>query len=305
MAHKALRQLLFTQKNTLMLATPVSMFAPGLMQNASLKTKEINVTEYRGGELPHKTENIITATSLQTNFRDLQVFMLVYNLEGGCDVQAVGQKNSSTTYDAVYNFTGDKRYMGFDFEYFLESNQRGCIVTGKVNLDADEQKSLNQDSIIAVPKDYVALGMGKRGVEPLKYRKPNLEYIQSPIGTSFVNNENIVSRKLRIKSVANQLESGRGDVPMIEVTLEVTINKTESWELVNYLNKNKYASIKLVERVSPTSLETFSFDDGVLWRTHEFNHGIDNIYSTYRWKRMVAIHDIAIDTNNNILSITE
>ena len=305
MAHKALRQLLCCQKNTLMNATPTSMYSPGLMKDASLKTRELNVAEYRGGELPFQTENVITATSLQANFADLNLFLLVYVLEGGCDVQAVSNKGTSTTYEAVYNFTGEKRFMGFDFEYFIESNQRGVLTTSKVNLDADEQLALNQDSIFAVPKDLSALGKGVRGVVYSKYRKPNLESAESPIGTSFVNNSNIVSRKFRMKSVANPLESGRGDIPMIEVTLEIVINKTRSWELVEYLSKSKYGSLKLTERVSPTSIETFSFGEGVLWRTHEFNHGIDNIYSTYRWKRMVSIHDISINTGTNVLEITE
>jgi hypothetical protein len=305
MAHKGLRQLLFAQKNTIMNTVPTSMVAPGLQKDAALTTKEINITEYRGGELPYQIENIITANSVQTTFADLQTFLLVYLLEGGCDVQAVAQKSSSTTYDAVYNFTGDKRFMGFNFDYYLESKQRGCILTTKVNLDADEQLSLNQDSIFAVPRNLVTLGQGTRGVNYTKYRKPNLEYVASPINTLFVNNQNIVSRKLRLKSVGSELESGRGDVPMIEVTLEITINNTQSWELVNYLSKSKYASVALAERISPNGLETFNFGEGVLWRTHEFKHGIDNVYSTYRWKRMVSIHDIAIDTANNILTITE
>jgi hypothetical protein len=305
MAIKGIRQIFLCSKNTLLNVNPTLGNSPGLSSEAKLVFEDVPVVDYREGDLPDKVKHTLTAKTHQATFWHLLYYITEF-ARNGCDVQAVGEKESSTpTYGNVFNYTGNNRFMGFDFEYVSATKEKSALLTFEVSLDYAEHNSLLQDSLTASVIDINSLGLGTRGVIPGNYRNPNFYSAASPIGTSLVNGFEIIDRKLTIKSVSSKLEFDRSDLNWININLELTVNRAKAYDLVQYFTKSRFASVQMVDKFDVASFETFNFNQGVLWRKHMVEIGKDKRDIKFTFNRNVTPYDISINTTTNILTVSE
>lgn len=304
-APKGIRQLFLCEKNTLMNSSPPNRYTPGLMTGAKFRYEDIGVEEIRGAELPDKVKHEIEFKSYQTTFQDLNVFHLVYGRQGGCDLQVVSEKQSASTYGGVYNFTGNQRFMGFNYEWLISGKDRSCKGILRRAIDYEAHLALLQDAMVATPKDLHALSMGHKGVDVSKYRNPGFGKLESPIGSTLVNGYQIVDRKFSMKSVSNDLEEDLFDWQYIEVTFEITTNKSLSWELIDYFSRARNAAIEMEEKLKNGIVEKYSFGEGVLWRKNMFDLDDKQRNVKFVFKRNINFEDFLINSGTQTLSVNE
>lgn len=304
MAIKGIRQIIAASKNTL-LTTPVNIYSPGLSSDASHTFNDVTIKEHREAELPDKVLSTVMATSRQTQLWQLAIMIGDYSING-CDLQIVSEKeNPWSPTGGVFNYTGNTRFMGFDFEYLLGGKDRSTKITGEVALDYEEHVALMQNSLVATALDGVAVGVGKKGVQPGQYRAPKFVKVDSPSGTTLVNGFELIDRKLSFKSISSKLEYNRSVLNWVQVMLELKINKANGQDLIDYFTKTRYAAIQMQERVSSSVIETFNFGEGVLWRAHNFSSMTNARDITLRFTRNIAPFDIVIDAGTHTLTINE
>ncbi len=305
MAIKGIRQIMFCSKDQLLQPSPNYACSPGLSSEAKLVMEDVPVVDYREGDLPDKVKHTLTAKSHQVSFLILYRMFddFIFN---GCDVQAVGEKESSTpTYGNVFNYTGAKRFMGFDFEYMSSTKEKSCLFTFEASLDYQEHNALLQDSLTAAALNLSSLSLGTKGVQPTLYRNPNFHSLNHPVATTFVNGHEIIDRKLTIKSVSSKLEYDRSDLNWININLELTVNKAKAYDLVQHFTKSRYAGIQMIDRIGTSSYENFTFNEGVLWRKHMVEIGKDKREIKFTFNRNITPYDITINSTNNTFTVSE
>ena len=303
-AIKGIRQSLFCDKDTLLEVSPTNAFSPGLSTENKLIYEDVPVTDYREGALPDKVNHKFNSRSNQVSFLVLSRLVNLA-IAGGCDLQVVTEKQAAAVYGGVYNYTGNKRFMGFDFEYVIGTKERYCDLNFECSMDYQEHNYLLQDALTASPRDLSTLSLGVKGVQPGLYRNPNFEALQHPVGTTLVNGYEIVDRKLTMKTVSGKLEFDRSDLQWFQFILEVTVNKAKAAELVSHFANSRYASIRMQERVSPSVVEMFNFGEGVMWRKHMVEIGKDKRDIKFTFQRNITPYDLNINTSTNILTVTE
>lgn len=305
MAVKGIRQILFCSKGQLLQVSPNNACSPGLSSEAKLVFEDVPVVDYREGDLPDKVKHTINARSHQVPFLLLYRFMTDF-IFNGVDVQAVGEKESATpTYGGIFNYTGSKRFMGFDFEYVSSSKEKYCDLTFECSMDYIEHNTLLQDALTATPINLSTLSLGNRGVNPDIYRNPNFHSMASPIATTFVNGYEIIDRKLTIKTVGSKLEYDRSDVNWINVNLEITINRATAWDLVQHFTKSRYAAVQMVDKIGLNNYENFTFNEGSLWRKHMVEIGKDKRDIKFTFNRNITPYDISVNYTHGILTVNE
>lgn len=305
MAIKGIRQVFFCKKDQLHDVSPGYGTSPGLSSEGKLTFEDVPVVDYREGDLPDKVKHTLNVRTHQIPFLYLYRFINFFALEG-CDLQAVGEKETSTpTYGGVFNYTGNKRFMGFDFEYVSGTKEKYCDLIFENSLDYAEHNTLLQDSLTAIPISLTGLSLGTRGVIPDYYRNPNFHSMNSPIATTFVNGHEIIERKLTIKSVGSKLEYDRSDLNWININLEITVNKAKAYDLVQYFTKSRYASMQIVDKVGMTTFEEFTFGEGVMWRKHMVEIGKDKRDIKFTFNRNVTPYDVNVNYTTNIITVNE
>lgn len=298
-----IRQALFCTKGTLA-TTPTYSIAMGLGDDCSLEMPEQPIKGYQDEDLPNEMNFKAGFKTYQPTVTKLANLFLVHAITGGMDAQLVGEKYFTDTYSGVYNFNGPN-FMGIDFELVESMKARYLQLTGEVSLPIENALALIQSSIVNTPKDLNTLSLGHRGKNIADYKHPFFGKAESPSGTLLCNGEEIVDRTLTIKSEGNKLQYNRTRINWVRVTLEITIDKSKSYQLVEYLVKDRNASVVLEEKDSASVVERWSFGAGVLYRKHEMSIAKDDANIKLSFEKKLPLFDFAFNTGTNSISVAE
>lgn len=298
-----IRQAMFCKKGSF--ASPSEIIAMGLGDEASLEITEQPIKGYQDEDLPHETNFKANFKTYQPTVTKIVNLILVHGVNGGVDAQFVGEKAFlGNVYTGVYDFSG-ANFLGLDFEIGLTMRSRYLQVTGEASLPNEVALMLLQSSITNTPKDLNALGLGHRGKNINDYKHPFFGSAQSPAGTLLCNGEEIVDRSLVIKSEGSKLQYNRTKINYARVVLEITIDKNRSWQLIEYLTKDRKASIRLEEKNSISAVETWEFGEGVLYRKHEMPISKDDSFIKLTFEKKIPLYDFGYDIPTNKISVTQ
>jgi hypothetical protein len=229
-------------------------------------------------------------------------YLLYYCKIGGADLEAVGQKISNGIYTGVYDYTGANP-MGVEFELLQSSKERSILITAEAAFETTTDRNIMQNANSIVPIDLNALGLGHRGVQPGKYVAPSISTLYNPQGTALCNGYQIIDRVYSIKCDAVKKEFNRSQVNWLIFNFVLTIDKVNAWELVEYLTRDRNASLRLDENAGNGSF-SYIFDSNLFWRKTELNISktVGNIKLTFN--RKISVGDIAIDIINNTFTVS-
>jgi hypothetical protein len=298
-----IRQALFCTKGTLS-TTPTYAIPMGLGDECSLEMPEQTIKGYQDEDLPNEMNFKAGFKTYQPTVSKMAGLFLVHGIAGGVDAQFVGERYFTDTYSGVYNFEGNN-FMGLDFEIVESMRTRYMQLTGEVSLPIENALALLQSSIINTPKDLNGLGLGHRGKNLADYKHPFFGTVQSPAATLLCNGEQIVDRNLTVKSEGSKLQYNRTRINWVRVILELTIDKSKSYELVEYLVKDRKAAIVLEERDSVSETETWNFGEGVLYRKHEMAVSKDDAMIKLTYEKKLPLFDFAFNTTSRTISVAQ
>lgn len=298
-----IRQAMFCKKGSL--ASPTEIIAMGLGDEASLEITEQPIKGYQDEDLPHETNFKAMFKTYQPTVTKIVNLLLVHGVAGGVDAQFVGEKAYlSSVYTGVYDFSG-ANFLGLDFEIALTMRSRYIQMTGEASLPNEVALMILQSSITNTPKDLNALSLGHRGKNLADYKHPFYGSAQSPAGTLLCNGEEIVDRSLIIRSEGSKLQYNRTRINYARVLLELTIDKNRSYQLIEYLTKDRKASVKLEEKNSVSAVETWEFGEGVLFRKHEMPISKDDTFIKLTYEKKIPLYDFGYDVPNNKISVSQ
>lgn len=297
-----IRQAVFCQKGKL--NAPVYPIAMGLGDDCSLEMPEQTIKGYQDEDLPNEMNFKANFKTYQPTVGKMAGLFHIYGIEGGADAQFVGEKYFTNTYSGIYNFDGSN-FMGIDFEIVQSMKARYMQITGEVSLPIETGLVLQQSAIVNTPIDLFALGLGHRGKNILEYKHPSFGSIQSPTGTLLCNGAEIADRTLTLKSEGTKLQFNRTRVSWVRVTLEITIDRSKSWQLVEYLVKNRNAEIILEEKDSLSTTQTWVFGEGVLYRKHEMSISKDDAFIKLSYEKKLPLFDFAFDIGLNRVVVSQ
>jgi len=298
-----IRQALFCTKGTLN-TTPTYAIAMGLGDECSLEMPEQTIKGYQDEDLPNEMNFKAGFKTYQPTVAKMAGLFLVHGISGGVDAHFVGEKYFTDTYSGVYDFAGNN-FMGLDFEIVESMRTRYMQLTGEVSLPIESAMALLQSSIVNAPKDLNALSLGHRGKNLADYKHPFFGSASSPAGTLLCNGEQIADRTLTLKSEGSKLQFNRTRISWVRVILELTIDKSKSFELVEYLVKDRKAAVVLEERNSVSETETWNFGEGVLYRKHEMAVSKDDAMIKLTYEKKLPLFDFAFNTGTNTISVAQ
>ena len=298
-----IRQALFCTKGTLA-TTPTNSIAMGLGDDCSLEMPELPVKGYQDEDLPNEMNFKAGFKTYQPTVTKLANLFLVHALTGGMDAQLVGEKYYTNSYSGVYNFNGNN-FMGIDFKLIESMKARYLELTGEVSLPIENALALLQSSIVNTPEDLNTLSLGHRGKNLADYKHPFFGKIESPANTLLCNGEKIVDRSLTLESIGSKLQFNRTRISWVRVLLELTIDKSKSFELVEYLVKDRKAAVVIEEKDSVSVVERWSFGEGVLYRKHEMSVAKDDAMIKLTFEKKLPLFDFGFNTGTNTISVSQ
>lgn len=298
-----IRQALVCTKGTLN-TTPTYAIPMGLGDDCSLEMPEVPIKGYQDEDLPNEMNFKANFKTYQPTVSKLAGLFLIHGIQGGVDAQFVGEKYATGAYSGVYNFGGNN-FMGLDFEVVESMKARYIQISPEVSLPIETALALLQSSIVNTPKDLNALSLGHRGKNLTDYKHPFFGSAQSPASTLLCNGEQIMDRTLTLKSEGSKLQFNRTRISWVRVMLELTIDKSKSFELVEYLVKDRKAAVVLEERDSVSSLQTWSFGEGVLYRKHEMAVSKDDAMIKLSFEKKLPLFDFAFNVGTKTISVTQ
>lgn len=297
-----IRQGFLCQKGTI--DAPQYSVAMGLGDEGTLEIKEEVVKAYQNEDLPSQVNFNVNFKTFQENLYTLSRALQVFAKEGGADGEVTTEKISSSAYGGVYRFNGNS-FLGVDFEWLESMKERSLKLTGEVALPLDDAKTLIQSAIVNNPEDLNALAMGHRGKSFAEYKYPYFGFAHSPSGTVLCNGTEVIDRTLSLKTVGNKLQYNRTKVTWIELLLRLVIDKTKAQDLLDYLNKTRYAEVRIQEKANSWSGSTWIFGEGVLYRKQDMMIGKDDGNITLEFNKRLPINDFVIDPTAGTVTLSQ
>ena len=297
------RQIFSCSKGTLS-GVPQYVIAMGYGDEASLEIIENTIKGYNEDDLPNEINFKASFKTYQPSLSRLAYLIQDYSSKNGADFQIVGEKQSAGVYSGVYNLNGNN-FMGIDFEWVESMRSRYAQLIGEVALPYQEGLLVLQSAIVNSPEDLNVLGHGHRGKRIDLYKNPYFGSMQSPSGTILCNGYEVLDRVLTLKTEGDKLQYNRTRVKWIRLTLELTIDRSKSYELVEYLAKTRNTTLKLEEKDGATVVQTWDFGDGVLMRKQSMNINKNDAQIKLNYEKLLPLADFTINTALNKVSVTQ
>ena len=227
-----------------LLTTPTTPLVIGLRQAASLDMEPFkSVKDYRERELPNKTNFKFGGESLQTTIKVLKQLIGFVNLNADAQIQTTPQSATAGSED-VFQFVGDNK-LGVGFEYMITADKRSCKIMLEGAMEDDRAKTL----IDAADTNSLAnLGIAGEGVDFTKYRAPYFLAFEFPKSTALITPNDIIERKLTIKTKGKKDIYNKDIVDYLAVELELTGKNATITDIMNLYNKTLGASILIKEK---------------------------------------------------------
>ena len=301
MSSIGLKQILLCDKSHLRNA-PQYCVAMGMGDEATFERTEVPIKGNNDEDFEGKYNHKHSFKTFQFSSYILS-YLLWYARVGGADLQSVGQKIGDNVWTGVYDYTGNNP-MGIDFELIQSSKDRYILITAEASFEGAVDRAIIQSANSLTPLNLNTLGLGHRGIDPTKYVAPSISTLYNPQGTAACNGFQIIDRKYSIKTVSVKKEFNRSQVNWINFLFELTIDKVAAYELIDYLARDRNASLRIDEAGPAGSSFAYIFDSGLFWRKTEstLKKTEGNIKLTFN--RNISIGDIVVDVNNNTLTVS-
>lgn len=301
MAAIGIKQYLICHPGTLR-NDPDTILVMGMGDEASFERTEVPQKGMNDEDYEGKWNHKHSFKSFQFSAQRLQNAIDLC-IAGACDLQAVGQKRGANVWTGIYDYTGDNP-LGFGFEMQQNSKDRFFLFTAEAQFEAWADLQIMQSAGIILPIDLNDLGLGHLGINPAEYAAPSFSTLFNPATTAVCNGYEIIDRKYAIKSVAVKKEFNRDQVNWINFNFQITIDKTDASDVVEYLSNDRGATLKITENGPGGVPFTFDFDSNLFWRVTESIQKKTEGNIILKFNRNISLGDIAIDTETNILSVS-
>jgi hypothetical protein len=283
-----IKQIGFCDAGTL-LTSPTGSEVIGLRNEAKLIIEPFKtVKDYRERELPNMQNFKLEAESLQFRMKQLKAMIGFVNLNA--DVQIQTQPQSFPGYD-VFQFAGVNK-LGLGFEYMITAEKRSCKVMLEGAMEEDKAVTFIDAADSTVLED---LGFTGEGADFTSYKAPYFLAFEFPKATAIISSDDIIERKLTIKTKGKKDIYNRDIVDYLTVELEITGRNAAISDVITMFNKTLGASVVIKEKNGASTFDGFDFATGVLTKTQTLS--IDDTERTMKVKFIgdVPIYDITWD----------
>ena len=274
-----------------LLTTPVNPTVIGLRQEATLDIEpHKTIKDYRDRELPNMHNFKFSGETLQGTMKVLKALVGFVNLNADVQIQTTPQSATAGSED-VFQFTGDNK-LAVGFEYSITGEKRSCKIMFEGAMEQDRAISVID---AADSNTFVSLGGTCEGVDFTKYRAPRFLAFEFPDGTSLISMDDIVERKLIIKTKGKKDIYNRDIVDYLTVELSLTGKNAAITDLVTLYNKSLGASVTVQEKNSGSHYDGFEFAANVLTHSPSAKFADNDRLRTVKFTGDVPIYDVSFD----------
>ncbi len=298
-------------------AAPTNLFVAGLRAPATMEMDYYNQTnDYRNRVLTRKRSFKLETKSYQTLMTDLKNFMEVFARDGGVDAQVAAEGlytdvSDTKSYGGIFNFSGSN-FFGLDFEFMIDNTERGISFTLENALQDLTAKNIIKSADTNTLLDISSYaGTNNPGgylfgnVHPPFLTDVSIQETAGGAFTTWLNAENIIERKLSIKSKSVKNErTNRSRIYGLTVDLEITTDQSGVTDLGNFLDKTDYIGVQLTESLSDGSTDKYIFEINTLTNTKIISLGDEERLFKFKVSGDVSLYDYAFDTINQKLTFS-
>lgn len=299
-----IRQAFACQKNSLGNSHQYPVFM-GIGDQGKLEISDAIVKGYNEEDLPQYVNHKASWRSFQISLFDLAYLQLIYAAQDGADVEIVTEK-IGTAYSGVWKFAGGNKFMGVDWTYMESMKERYIEFIGEVALPLEDHKTLLQAAVTNLPTNIPAAFPGKtdRGRSEALYQTPFFGSVNSPAGSVICNDFELVDYKHIIKTVTEKIAYNRSKTNWLQIMVELTINRTQAWQLLDYFNRKRDAAVVLVTKYKDGSSITYTYPEGVLFRKQDYVQDKQNANIKLTFTRNIPVADLAVNAYTKQVAVS-
>lgn len=297
-----IKAVILDKKNYIDSVTATNRIFLGIRKEGSLiiKTKD-DIKDYRERPLQNYMNANAQFTTLQSSIAQLQILTQIFAPDGTIDALIIGEKNSSSTYDGVYKFTSayNSCGIGLDFEFLRSNLENSCSYTLETDLEIDDAKTLITQAN-TLGSQSLPIISGGDGDSFANYGTPYLISFQHPTSTEVFAKNEIIERKLSLKTVGSKNAYNQTIIDYILINLELTALNSTASKLDAILQTSPDAGIQIQNKnkvAGSVVTETFTLGQGVLNRTDEFTLGDAKRSVKMVFQGKVPIWDMTFGSN--------
>lgn len=280
-----------------------------LRKPAMLEFTDETITEYRGREIPNYTKAKLTVPTFNIG-RPLLYYLNQQVYGGTVAIEAVAAKNGVSTYDGVFRFdtTGSKA-MGIDYTYTISDKERVAEVVYEARFSKKVAQEIIASGSTYSPKSAGVIEGGSSNIGTFTqahYYNPSLNTIKfkndgAGAYTVLVQPEDVISRKLELKTEGRKTIDNRTVVDYIVATVEYEIAAAQASSM-SALHQNDITDwapeIVHIEN-NPTGTESHVFENGVLSWNFSATVGDDARNIKMKFTGKIPIYNISYDEPTN------
>lgn len=231
-----------------------------------------DVTDYRQRVKPHMVNFKVEAKDYSMG-RPALYYLLRRLVDGRVSAEVVTRAItlSPLVYDGVFKFVGATNALGLDIEYILDAKERAAVLTLEKSFDWLDAKAIidaaqnnTVETLTSFPVDHYDATM---------YRAPKFEFVKYGASeTVLFERDEIISRKLSIKSNSQKNIYDASTCNYLDVTLELELSKAGKGDIKSFFEITDCPKL-IVRETDPAGYEEHIFNAGVLSLTRNANIG--------------------------------
>ncbi len=264
-------------------------------------TDKEDIKDFRNRVLPDMINFKIEAVSYDIG-RPLLYYLLVHAKADGVSTEVITRKISTGVYDGIFSFAGDN-FLGLDFEYTMSQKERSAKIMLEATYERDIALAILNDAYgNNTPNDLN--GFDEVSFLTDYYRPAYFSYCKyGSSDTVLFTKDQIVSRKLTVKSKGNKTVYDRTIVNMLDVLFEVELAKSEIGDIKTFFESIPVApKLSLQEKDPAGKSELHVFKEGVLSLSRETNIADDSRTIKLKFQGDVPIDCVSGTDNSGSLT---
>lgn len=232
-----------------------------------------DVTDYRGRVKPHMINFKIEAKDFSMG-RPALYYLLTHLSRGRVSCEVVTRLTATGVYDGVFKFIGLTNALGLDIDYVLDAKERSAALTieksfdwldGKTLIDAAQGNTV--ETLSGFPVDHY---------DGTMYRAPRFEFVKYGTGeTVLFEKDEIISRKLSIKSNSQKNIYDASTCNYLDVSLELELSKSGKADIKSFFEITDCPKL-IIRETDPAGYEEHIFNAGVLSLSRNTSIGDDS-----------------------------
>lgn len=230
-------------------------------------TEKDSVRDYKNRVKPHMINFKVEAKDFSIG-RPLLYYLLRRAGDSRVSAEVVTRATAlspSAVYDGVYQFIDESNALGIDFDYIIDGAERSAAITLEKSFDWLAGKTIIDAALTVNPATLS--GFDVDHYDGSMYRSPKFEFAKyGASDTVLFDSQEIISRKLSLKTNSTKNIYDTSTVHYIDVSFEVELSKAGKSDIKSFFEITDCPKLILRET-----------DPNGLYEEHVFNAGVLSI----------------------------